>query len=99
MLGDIMSRDHCPATGGPNKSGQHAGGRALARAVGAEKSKDFALPHLEVHMIDCDAFAKGARESFRDDGLDLYRRGRLLVLGHQGIFRRVTALGVIWQPI
>jgi hypothetical protein len=61
MLGDIQSSDPCPATGGPHKSRQHAGRRALARAVGAEKAKDFALPHPEAHMIYRDAFAKGAR--------------------------------------
>src|SRR6185369_6870935 len=43
-LGDVVSGDANAATGGPQKTGQDAQRGALAGAVWAEKTDDFAFP-------------------------------------------------------
>ena len=51
-------------------AGNHAHSAGLARAVGAEKAKALARPHLKVDAADGDKIAVLLDEPLGDDGLD-----------------------------
>src|SRR5690606_27763949 len=52
LLDDVVPGDGGGALGGGDEGGEHANGRGLARAVGAEAGEDLALADAQVDAFD-----------------------------------------------
>ena len=51
LSADIMTPDQGAAIGGPDHCGEHLDYGALARAVGSQEAKEFALLDMEIHLV------------------------------------------------
>lgn len=58
LLEKVMAGDRYGACRGPNKSGKHSHGRALACAVGPEKTKHLTPVYREIDAVYRDGFAR-----------------------------------------
>ena len=75
----VQAEDLGRAGGGPEVVEQHADGRGLARAVGAEEPEDLARLHLEVDIGDAPRTSRTSWSARRPDGWS--RHG--VILGSQ----------------
>jgi len=64
---DVHAGDDGPPTARSQKPREHPHGRCLSRAVGAEKSKDFAFGDLQREIFHSNAIPKASGQILCDD--------------------------------
>jgi hypothetical protein len=74
MFSDIKTGDDAAAGCWSNDSAEHADGRGLARAVGAQQPKDFALFDSQINAAHSPDFAERFRQGSNFNNSHIFRK-------------------------